>query len=201
MPYIVALTGGIASGKSTVEKLFSELGVPIIDADIIARQVVEKDTPALKAITAHFGTQILEQTGSLNRARLREIIFNHPKEREWLNHLLHPLIQQLTQQQFNQVTAPYLLWVVPLLIENNLQNKADRVLVIDTKPETQLKRLQKRDNVTEQLAKNMLSSQTLNEIRLSYADDVIENNNGPEELRPIVQELHNRYLELSTKLQ
>ncbi|QIQ21835.1 dephospho-CoA kinase [Zophobihabitans entericus] len=198
MTYIVALTGGIASGKSTVEKLFARLGVPIVDADIIARQVVEKGTVALQKITEHFGDGILHTDGSLNRAKLRTIIFSHEAERLWLNQLLHPIIQQETLRQFEQIKAPYLLWVNPLLIENNLQFCANRVLLIDVKPEIQISRLKNRDNITEDLAKNMISSQASNTVRRLHADDIIENNYSTEELTALVNTLHAKYLELST---
>ncbi|MCE1787412.1 dephospho-CoA kinase, partial [Enterobacter hormaechei] len=105
--YIVALTGGIGSGKTTISNVFSSLGVPLVDADIIARDVVAPGTPALQAITAHFGPDILLPDGSLNRAMLRQKIFAVPEEKQWLNALLHPLIQRETQRQLNQVTAPY----------------------------------------------------------------------------------------------
>lgn len=140
MGYIVALTGGIGSGKSTVADAFSRLGVTIIDADIIARQVVEPGTPALCAIAEHFGHDTIAPDGTLNRRMLRERIFSHPEEKAWLNALLHPLIQQETQRQISQATSPYVLWVVPLLVENKLHEKADRVLVVDVSPATQIQR-------------------------------------------------------------
>lgn len=134
MRYTVALTGGIGSGKSTVANAFADLGINVIDADIIARQVVEPGTPALKAIEEHFGSDVIAADGSLQRRILRERIFSNPEEKSWLNALLHPLIQQETQRQFQQATSPYLLWVVPLLVENSLYKKADRVLVMDVTP-------------------------------------------------------------------
>lgn len=123
MRYTVALTGGIGSGKSTVANAFADLGINVIDADIIARQVVEPGTPALKAIEEHFGSDVIAADGSLQRRILRERIFSNPEEKSWLNALLHPLIQQETQRQFQQATSPYLLWVVPLLVENSLYKK------------------------------------------------------------------------------
>ena len=124
MRYTVALTGGIGSGKSTVANAFADLGINVIDADIIARQVVEPGTPALKAIEEHFGSDVIAADGSLQRRILRERIFSNPEEKSWLNALLHPLIQQETQRQFQQATSPYLLWVVPLLVENSLYKKS-----------------------------------------------------------------------------
>lgn len=197
MPYIVALSGGIASGKSTVANLFEQLGVPIVDADIIARQVVKKGSLALSQITEHFGEQILLSDGELNRAKLRDIIFHSEQQRLWLNQLLHPIIQQETHQQIVQINYPYVIWAVPLLIENNLHQYANRVLIIDTPPELQLVRLLKRDNISENLAKSMLSSQISNAQRVSFADDVIVNNGHTSALTSQVAHLHNKYLKLS----
>ena len=140
MRYTVALTGGIGSGKSTVANAFADLGINVIDADIIARQVVEPGRPALRAIAEHFGADMIAADGTLQRRALRERIFANPEEKNWLNALLHPLIQQETQHQIQQATSPYVLWVVPLLVENSLYKKANRVLVVDVSPETQLKR-------------------------------------------------------------
>lgn len=197
MPYIVALSGGVASGKSTVANLFAQLGVPIIDADIIARQVVKKGSLALQKIVDHFGDEVLLPSGELNRSQLREIIFNHEDERMWLNQCLHPLIQQETQQQITQSKAPYIIWVVPLLIENNLQANANRILIIDTPPEVQINRLRRRDNIDENLAKNMLLSQINNIERISYADDIITNKTEASALVSQVNDLHKKYLTLS----
>ena len=123
MRYIVALTGGIGSGKSTVANAFADLGINVIDADIIARQVVEPGAPALHAIADHFGANMIAADGTLQRRALRERIFANPEEKNWLNDLLHPLIQQETQHQIQQATSPYVLWVVPLLVENSLYKK------------------------------------------------------------------------------
>ena len=130
MPYIVALSGGIASGKSTIANLFAQLGVPIIDADVIARQVVEIGTDAYKVIVKHFSQEILLPNNEIDRSQLRDIIFNNDHERLWLNNLLHPIIQEQTQIQIAQQTVAYVIWVVPLLVENNLHNLADRVLMV-----------------------------------------------------------------------
>lgn len=197
MPYIVALTGGIGSGKTTIANEFAKLGVPLVDADVIARQVVEPNTPALDAIKSHFGKEIISSDGTLNRGRLREIIFSNTDEKNWLNTLLHPLIQQETQKQLEQANYPYVLWVVPLLIENNIYQLANRVLVVDVTPEEQIERTIKRDNISLQQVTNILSSQVSRETRLSYADDVITNHTGDTSITDKVANLHSKYLTLA----
>jgi len=197
MGYTVALTGGIGSGKSTVANAFADLGVNVIDADIIARQVVEPGTPALQAIVSHFGDALRLPDGSLNRRQLRERIFANAAEKSWLNALLHPLIQQETQRQMQQATSPYVLWVVPLLVENQLWQKADRVLVVDVSEETQLQRTMQRDNVSEAHAKQILAAQVTREQRLAVADDVIDNNGAPDAIALDVARLHDSYLKLA----
>ncbi|AWH88074.1 dephospho-CoA kinase [Limnobaculum parvum] len=199
MSYIVALTGGIGSGKSTVSNEFSRLGVPVVDADIIARQVVEPGRDALQQIAYHFGHSILLADGTLNRKKLREHIFSHSADKQWLNNLLHPLIQQETQRQFADLTAPYLLWVVPLLIENNLCSRANRVLVVDVSRETQLSRIMTRDGSNLPLAEQILSAQTSRAERLSHADDVLNNDREPEALIPQIALLHQKYLTLANQ--
>ncbi|OCG44837.1 dephospho-CoA kinase [Gilliamella sp. Choc5-1] len=195
MPYVVALSGGIASGKSTIANLFDKLGVPIIDADIIARQVVQIGSDAFNQIVKHFSQEILLANGELDRSQLREIIFNNDHERLWLNHLLHPIIQQETQKQIAMQSATYVIWVVPLLVENNLHTLADRVLIIDTPVSLQLARLVKRDNISESLAKKMILSQVSLQKRLSYADDIIVNDGNLASLTAQVNQLHQQYLD------
>ena len=194
MPYIVALSGGIASGKSTIANLFAQLGVPIIDADVIARQVVEIGTDAYKVIVKHFSQEILLPNNEIDRSQLRDIIFNNDHERLWLNNLLHPIIQEQTQIQIAQQTVAYVIWVVPLLVENNLHNLADRVLMVDTPEQLQLERLIQRDNIDESLAKKMISSQISSQKRLTYADDIIVNNGDLTSLTAQVNKLHQQYL-------
>jgi dephospho-CoA kinase len=201
MPYTVALTGGIGSGKSTIANAFAALGVPLIDADRIAREVVEPGSPALQRIVERHGPDILTDQGALNRARLREIIFQSPEEKSWLNNLLHPLINARTQQLKALTTAPYLLWVVPLLVENGLQRQADRVLVVDVDEATQIARTIQRDGIDLQQAKNILSAQATRSARLAVADDVINNSGAPADALPQVAALHQRYLTLAATQQ
>lgn len=199
MTYTVALTGGIGSGKSTVADAFAQLGVEVIDADIIARQVVEPGTDALNTIAVHFGPEVIAADGTLNRQRLRERIFSNPDEKAWLNALLHPLIQQETRRQRLRSTSDYVLWVVPLLVENQLSAQADRVLVIDVLPQTQLQRTMQRDGISRELAQQILSAQATREARLSVADDVIDNNGTPDAIASDVARLHAQYLRYASQ--
>ncbi|MEN0613189.1 dephospho-CoA kinase [Klebsiella indica] len=200
MTYTVALTGGIGSGKSTVADAFARLGVNVIDADIIARQVVEPGTPALDAIAERFGPQILNnEDGTLNRRVLRERIFAHVEDKRWLNALLHPQIQRETHRQMQLATSPYLLWVVPLLVENRLSAKADRVLVVDVPQETQIERTMLRDRVSRQHAEHILAAQATREQRLAVADDVIENMGSPDAIASDVARLHAKYQLLASQ--
>ncbi|WP_437889029.1 dephospho-CoA kinase [Phytobacter sp. V91] len=199
MGYTVALTGGIGSGKSTVANAFAALGIDVIDADLVARQVVAPGTPALAAIEQHFGTEILNQDGSLNRRMLRDRVFASPVEKSWLDGLLHPLIHQQTQQLLTESTSPYALWVVPLLVENQLQSKADRVLVIDVSPETQILRTMQRDSVSREHAEQILAAQATREARLAVAHDVIDNNGAPDAIASDVARLHAAYLDYAAQ--
>lgn len=201
MTFIVGLTGGIGSGKSTIADYFAELGVPIVDADIVARQVVEKGTPLLAEIAKHFGNDILTPQGELDRAKLRQIIFADADEKHWLNNLMHPAIRAAMLSRLSAVDFPYVLWVVPLLIENQLTDLCQRVLVIDVAPEIQLKRAAERDQSHIETIKSIMQSQVNRETRLSYADDIIENNlplsENKTQLKQQVQHLHQTYLTLA----
>ncbi|WP_288062017.1 dephospho-CoA kinase [Rodentibacter caecimuris] len=199
MTYIVGLTGGIGSGKSTVANLFAELGVPIVDADIVAREVVAKGTPLLEQITEHFGTSILLENGELNRPALRKIIFAKESEKNWLNGLLHPAIRESMLKQLSAQTAPYTLFVVPLLIENNLTELCHRVLVIDVNPQTQLMRATKRDKNNLEQIRQIMNAQVSRAERLKWATDIINNDKELAEnlphLKQKVLELHQFYLQ------
>jgi dephospho-CoA kinase len=197
MPYTVALTGGIGSGKSTVAQAFAHYGIDIIDADVIARQVVTPGRPALAAITARFGSPILHADGTLNRPALRQKIFSSPAEKAWLDRLLHPLIHAETRRQIAAARSPWCLWVVPLLVENRLEKLADRVLVVDVDPRVQIERTMVRDGITREQAENILAAQATRAARLAVADDIIENSGQPDEVLPLVAELHQRYLTLA----
>ncbi|WP_187372939.1 dephospho-CoA kinase [Vibrio mimicus] len=198
MSFVVALTGGIASGKTTVANLFHEhFGIDLVDADVIAREVVEPGTDGLKAITAHFGQTILNQDGSLNRTALRERIFADPEQKTWINQLLHPMIRQRMQQALAQTTSPYTLLIVPLLVENQLQNMADRVLVVDVEESIQIERTIARDNVSIEQAQAILAAQATRAQRLAIADDVLKNDAKNQKLLPQITLLHQKYLAMS----
>ncbi|USD64857.1 dephospho-CoA kinase [Vibrio sp. SCSIO 43136] len=195
-PFIVGLTGGIASGKTTVANLFAErYGIDLIDADIVAREVVEPGSEGLKQIAAHFGPDVIQTDGNLDRAKLRECIFSDPEQKTWLNALLHPMIRQRMQEQMAQVSSPYGLLVVPLLIENDLTSMTDRVLVVDVDRKLQLQRTMQRDNVSAEQVKAILASQCSREQRLAKADDVITNQGSSEQLVTQIEKLHQNYLE------
>ncbi len=197
MAYTVALTGGIGSGKTTVANAFASLGVPLVDADIIARLVVEPHSLGLNALHQHFGDCILLPDGSLDRAQLRQIIFENNEEKTWVNNLLHPLIQQETQRQIQQIKAPYFIWVVPLLVENKLTHLASRVLVVDVTQEEQIARTMKRDGVSREQVLNILKAQAQRQERLAVADDIIENHDNSQNMIGKVKQLHQHYLELA----
>ena len=203
MTYVVGLTGGIGSGKSTIAELFAELGVPVIDADLVARQVVEKGSPLLAEIAVHFGPEILLEDGALNRAALREKVFNHEREKQWLNQLLHPAIRHEMLRQLAAQQAPYCIFMVPLLIENNLIALCQRVLVVDVSEQIQMTRASQRDNNQLALIKNIMQSQVSRSERLQHADDVIHNDADLSEslpqLKQKVLDLHHLYLQLAEK--
>ncbi|WP_367680280.1 dephospho-CoA kinase [Candidatus Fukatsuia anoeciicola] len=197
MTYIVALTGGICSGKSTIANIFAGLGVPLVDADIIARQVIQSDASILNKIIAHYGHSILLSNGSLNRKKLRQKIFSKQRERTWLNSLLHPLIRRETKLRISLVKKSYVLWIVPLLFENSLHNKANRILLIDVIPEIQLTRVIARDGITYEQAEQILASQASREQRLIYSNDVIINNGELTTINESITFLHKLYLKLA----
>lgn len=197
MAFTVALTGGIGSGKSTVADAFSRLGVTVIDADIIAREVVKPGSSALAAIARHFGSDFVMPDGTLNRRRLRERIFAHPEDKQWLNTRLHPLIALRTREKIHEATSDYVLWVVPLLVENRLYTQANRVLVVDVSPQTQIVRTVARDGVSRQQAQQILDAQASRAERLAVADDIINNDDTPAHIDADVRRLHKLYLTLA----
>lgn len=198
MAIIIGLSGGIASGKTTVANLFNQhFNIDIVDADIVAREVVALGSDGLKQITEHFGESILLEDGTLNRSRLRELIFSDPKEKQWLNDLLHPMIRDKIDSDLSKITSPYGLLIAPLLVENQMQGMADRVLIVDVPAEVQIERTMSRDNVSREQVASILKSQASREQRLAVADDVIKNHTKNQELLPQITDLHQKYLAIS----
>lgn len=198
MDMIIGLTGGIGSGKSAVGQIFRQLKVEVLDSDQITRQLVEPNQPAQTAIIEHFGPQILLKDGSLNRAKLRSIIFESPEEKKWLEKLLHPLVKEQVLK-LREILTPgnYIVIEIPLLIEADFQDAVDRILVIDCSEELQKERVMKRDGMPAETLKNILKSQTDRSTRLRQATDVIVNEGSKEELKTKVLNLHHYYHELA----
>ncbi|EHK9048393.1 dephospho-CoA kinase [Vibrio vulnificus] len=198
MALVIGLTGGIASGKTTVANLFQQhFAIDIVDADIVARQVVAPGSAGLTAIVDHFGVDILTHEGELDRGQLRQRIFAHSEEKQWLNALLHPMIRRKMIEDLAQVSSPYALLVVPLLVENQLQTLCDRVLVVDVEEKTQLQRTMDRDGVDEQQVRAILKAQVSRHERLALADDVIKNDSKDQNLLQQITDLHQKYLAMS----
>ena len=193
----VGLTGGIASGKSTVAKFFAAAGVPIIDTDQVAREVVEPGQPPLEQLVERFGRSILTADGHLDRPKLREIVFSDPRARADLEALTHPAIGTAVEAWSAAAGGPYQILILPLLVEKSLGSQVDRVLVVDCDEELQIRRLQARDGSTVEQARAILNAQTSRTARLKSAHDVIQNEGDLSVVRDQVSALHARYLELS----
>ncbi len=200
LPYVVALTGGIGSGKSAVAHHFACRGIDVIDADAVAREVVAVGSEGLAAVVDAFGAEILADDGSLNRSLLRQRIFADDTARLQLNALLHPRIARRTQALLAAADSPYLIWMVPLLVENNLWHHAQRILVVDLPESLQRQRAATRDGVNECDIDAIISAQASRQQRLAQANDIIDNSGSPSELAPQVAALHVRYLLLATNL-
>lgn len=190
----VGLTGGIACGKTTVANLFAALGATLVDTDLLAREVVAPGSALLPKIAEHFGHHVLQKDGSLDRARLRELVFANAAERQWLESVTHPAIRELTDARCESATGHYVIVVIPLLVETQGARRFDRVLVVDCEPQLQLARLQARDGMTRAQAERMLAAQAGREERLAVADDVVRNDGDVGGLREQVEKLHRQYL-------
>ncbi len=195
----VGLTGGIASGKSTAAKFFAQLGVPILDSDQIARDVVEPGQPPLERLIERFGTRILTADGHLDRPALRDIVFSDPKARADLEALTHPAIGAALEAQSAVAGGPYQILVIPLLVEKSLASHVDRVLVVDCDEALQTRRLRERDGSTAEQVQAILKAQAPRAARLKMADDVIHNDADIGAVRDQVAALHARYLELAAR--
>ncbi|NIZ05668.1 dephospho-CoA kinase [Pseudoalteromonas sp. HF66] len=192
--WVLGLTGGIGSGKSAVSAMFEELGIQVVDADIVAREVVEPGSVGFTKITAHFGDEILTDNGTLDRAKLRTIIFADESEKQWLNSLLHPLIRESMITQLKQATSQYVILVAPLLFENGLEKYCDHTLLIDVPVEVQITRTTARDDVSTELAKQIIASQMSRADKQKKATDILDNNRPLEEVKIDVLKLHKKYL-------
>lgn len=193
---IVGLTGGIGSGKSAATERFEYHGVPVVDADVVSRQVVEPGMPALSAIVAHFGKRVLREDGHLDRPALREIIFHDPAEKLWLEALLHPLIRDEIARQLQESDACYTILSSPLLLESGQDALVDRVLVIDVPESLQLKRTLARDDSSPETVRAIMDAQMSRKHRLSQATDVISNDRDLPLLHKAVDQQHEYYLRL-----
>jgi len=193
----VGLTGGIASGKSSVAKILSQFGIETISADEIARDIMQKGSPILKQACQLFGNTILSSNGDLKRDTLREIIFNDQNARKQLNSITHPAIRQSLVKSANAANGPYVILEIPLLIESGLQSLVDRVLVVNIDKDTQVQRITERDKCSVSQAKNILKVQSSENERRRYADDLLNNTGGLEKLHHQVSLLHKKYLQLS----
>ena len=197
--FILGLTGGIGSGKSAASDYIAEQGIAIVDADIIARDVVAPGTEGLEKIKAHFGAEVIDESGALIRAQLRQRVFENPEEKAWINQLLHPLIRQQIVIQLEQAQSAYVVLVAPLLLENGLDALCDRVLVIDVDEQTQLVRTQKRDQASEEQVAAIIAAQIDRDTRLSKADDIVSNQGDLRALYQQLDTLHAHYLELAAQ--
>jgi dephospho-CoA kinase len=197
-PLRIGLTGGIASGKSTVAEQFSKLGIPIIDTDIIAREVVAIGSPGIEEVRKRFGDSVIDESGNLDRAALRKLIFLDDAARSDLEAILHPRIGAEVRRQAETVGGPYQIIAVPLLVNSQLLQFVDRVLVVDCEEDTQLERLLKRDAGTIGEAQRILAAQSSRAERLAIADEVITNDSDLQHLQDQVTALHAAYLHLAT---
>lgn len=195
----IGLTGGIASGKSAVAQRFSELGVPVIDADEASRAVVAPGTPGLAKVIERYGSGVVAANGELNRRALRDLIFSDPSSRQDLERILHPLIRAHMEQRAEAALGPYVVMAIPLLVEGDSRNRVDRILVVDVDEAVQLQRLMARDGGSLEQARAILAAQATRSARLAAADDVLLNTATVMELRQGVDRLHEQYLRLAGK--
>lgn len=195
-PWILGLTGGIGSGKTAVAEHFGTLGVHWVDADHAARWVVEPGRPALGLIRQHFGESVIAADGSLNRPALRQLVFQDPAQRQWLEQLLHPLIREEVAEHLAQARSPYTIMMSPLLIESGQYKQTNRVLVVDVPEALQLQRAMRRDQASEEQIRAIFKAQASRDERLSHADDVLSNDRDLAWLQAEVERLHTFYLTL-----
>lgn len=196
---IVGLTGGIGSGKSAAANFFQNEGITVIDADHLAREVIEQDTPGFKSIVDYFGSDVIGDDGSVDRDKLRKVVFDNNEKKKVLESITHPLVGELMAKKIATAKSPYSIIMVPLIFETNTMSAYDRILVIDCDPALQLKRATSRDNNSDELIQKIIDSQCSREQRLSIANDVIPNNDSLENLESRSIVMHKFYLGLCKK--
>lgn len=196
-PWVLGLTGGIGCGKTAVSNMLEQLGITIVDADIIARQVVKPKSDGLNAIVRKFGHSILLSDGTLNRSALRERIFTNSADKEWLNNLLHPLIRNKIYNDLTAAKSPYVVLVAPLLFENALDKLCNRTLLIDIPQNVQIERTASRDNVSVEQVKAIIAAQMSREDKQKKADDILNNDRALNDVNHDLLTLHKRYLHMA----
>ena len=195
--FVLGLTGGIGSGKSAVAACFKKYGITVVDADVAARKIVEPGMPALQAITEHFGQQVLQADGTMDRAALRSIVFNDEQQRHWLEQRLHPAIGEWIAAELAAATSAYAILESPLLLETEQGKATQRALVVDVSKELQIERATARDNNSREQIEAIIAAQLPREERLARADDVIDNSGSLEDLEQAVETLHQQYLDIA----
>ncbi|MDK1288715.1 dephospho-CoA kinase [Pseudoalteromonas umbrosa] len=195
--WILGLTGGIGAGKTAATRHFESLGIDVVDADIVAREVVMPGTTGLNSIVERFGPSILSPDGKLNRAKLRDIIFNDETEKTWLNELLHPLIRAQMLSELANAASPYCILCAPLLFENGLEKLCNKTLLIDVPNDVQIARTSARDKVSQEQVKNIIAAQMSREDKCLRADYIIDNNRPLTEVQIELDNLHQTFLAAS----
>lgn len=194
---VVGLTGGIGSGKSAVTAEFERLGVPVVDADLVARDVVMPGSDGLREVVAAFGADVLDADGMLDRKKLRLLVFDDDTQRKRLEGILHPKIRDRIRHKLEAITTPYCILCVPLLVERQGYENVDRILVIDCSEELQIRRVMARDNLTRPQVEAIMRTQATREQRLAMADDVIENSSDLDSLRAPIARLHAKFTDIA----
>lgn len=197
---VIGVTGGIGSGKSALTREFERLGITVVDADVVAREVVAVDSPVLDQIKDQFGVDILLDTGELNRVKLRELIFNDEQKKQTLNRIMHPAIRDELISQLTMANSPYVILSAPLLLENNLDKYTNKVVVVDVSVATQVERAAKRDDVSQQQIKAIIASQIDRDSRTKQADYLVSNEGDIAQLAEQAEQLNTEFLRLSADM-
>ena len=197
--FVVGITGGIGSGKSTVARGFRESGIEVIDADIAARNVVGRDSPALKKIAEHFGASALLPDGTLDRPKMRKLVFNNPEQKQWLEQLLHPLIRDWLEQQLEQANSAYAMLESPLLLETDQHQMVNHILLVDIPEASQIQRAIARDGSSKEQIQAIMDSQMSRQERLTKADDILDNSGTTKDALLKIRQLHAKYLIMASE--